>query len=60
MFDVAGRQKSDKYEEQGVEDEEGLRKVIESEDEEEENKKEDEGNKVVQSNLAIKTTLRTL
>ena len=44
MFNEQSRQKTDKYEEKGVEDEEGLRKVIESgdEEEEEENKEEED------------------
>jgi len=44
MYDDKGRDESDKYQDKGVEDEEGLKKLVDSGDEEEEDedKKEDE------------------
>ena len=44
MYDDKGRDESDKYQDKGVEDEEGLRKLVDSGDEEEEDKdkKDDE------------------
>jgi len=43
MYDDKGRDESDKYQDKGVEDEEGLRKLVDSEDEEEEDEdKKDE------------------
>jgi len=44
MYDDKGRDQSDKYQDKGVEDEEGLRKLVDSADEEEEDedKKDDE------------------
>jgi transcription initiation factor TFIIF subunit alpha len=44
MYDEKGRDDSDKYQDKGVEDEEGLRKIVDSgdEDEDEEDKKEEE------------------
>ena len=44
MYDDKARDESDKYQDKGVEDEEGLRKIVESgdEDEEDEEKKEEE------------------
>ena len=44
MYDDKGRDESDKYKDQGVEDEEGLKKIVESgdEDDDDDEKKEDE------------------
>jgi len=44
MYDDKDRDESDKYQDKGVEDEEGLRKLVDSgdEDEEDEDKKDDE------------------
>lgn len=44
MYDEKGRDESDKYQDKGVEDEEGLKKLVDSGDEEEEDedKKDDE------------------
>ena len=44
MYDDKGRDESDKYQDKGVEDEEGLKKLVDSGDEEEEDedKKDDE------------------
>ena len=44
MYDDKGRDESDKYQDKGVEDEEGLRKLVDSgdEEEEEEDKKDEE------------------
>ena len=43
MYDDKGRDESDKYQDKGVEDEEGLRKLVDSGDEEEEDEdKKDE------------------
>jgi len=44
MYDDKGREESDKYQDKGVEDEEGLKKLVDSGDEEEEDedKKDDE------------------
>lgn len=44
MYEEKDRDESDKYQDKGVEDEEGLRKIVESgdEDEDEEDKKEEE------------------
>jgi len=42
MYDEKGRDDSDKYQDKGVEDEEGLRKLVDSADEEEDEDKKDE------------------
>jgi len=53
MYDDKGRDESDKYKDKGVEDEEGLRKIVESgdEDEEDEEKKDEENDEDEESRM---------